>query len=286
MPTFATPEPITVDLSISSGRVVILASAREETVVQVKTAGGVDPADLVRVEYANGTLAVKTSALSGPGRVTGKDGSADVTIELPTGSGLQAQISTAEIRAEGSLGECQLHSSAGSIQLDRTGTLHSDMADGDLTVGHVTGFAAVSGASGKVRLGEIHGNAVVKTANGEIWIGSATGDLTLSTANGNIAIERAEANVTVKTSGGTIRVSQLTRGKAELMTAAGDVEIGISEGSAAWVDAQSKLGSVDTSLPAQDKPEQFAETVEVRARTQSGDIRIGRAAQTSASSPR
>lgn len=70
----------------------------------------------------------------------------------------------------------------------------------------------------------------------------------------------------------------MTRGQAELANAAGGIDLGISEGTAAWVDARSMKGSVRSSLPAQDNPDAFDNKVRIHARTRADDIVIHRAA--------
>jgi len=289
VPTFTTPEPVAVTLEVSSGRVTIAASDRADTVVQISPADQASSSDVkaaehVQVDYSGGRLLIKEPEQRGLGKFIGKGGAIDVAIDIPTGSSLQADVADAEIHAAGLLGECQLNTAAGPVRLDRTGTLHAATASGSLTIEQVTGYANVDGSSGKVRIREIDGSAVIKSANGDIWVGSATNDLNLSTANGNIFVDRADASVAAKTSNGSIRAGQVTRGQVELMTAAGELEIGVAQGSAAWIDAQSKTGAVHNSLAVHDSPDQFANTVKVHARTWSGDIMIRRSPDHSSSS--
>ena len=61
-----------------------------------------------------------------------------------------------------------------------------------------------------------------------------------------------------------------------LETKIGELEVGIREGSAAWLDVSSGHGRVHNALEAADAPAPSAETVRVRARTTIGDIVIGR----------
>nr|WP_206742970.1 DUF4097 family beta strand repeat-containing protein [Streptomyces natalensis] len=266
----------------------IVASDRADTAVQINpgnkaSASDAKVAEQTQVDFSGGRLVVIAPEPSGLKSIIGTESSVDVTIELPAGSSLEATTAKAEIRAEGSLGECRVHTASGHVRLDRTGALHADSADGPLTVEHVSGHATVSVASGRVRIGEIDGTAAIDSGNGDIWVGYATQDLEIGTANGDIAVDRADANVTAQTSGGSIRIGEVARGRAELMTAEGQLDVGIREGSAAWIDARSRTGSVRNSLAQQDGPEQFAEKVKVRAHTRSGDVVIRRAPQRSPS---
>ena len=61
------------------------------------------------------------------------------------------------------------------------------------------------------------------------------------------------------------------------MNGSGNIEIGISEGNAARVDANSERGTVRNSVPAQDDPDGDGNKVTVHARTRHGDITIHRA---------
>jgi len=95
-------------------------------------------------------------------------------------------------------------------------------------------------------------------------------------ANGNITIDRALAGVDAKTAFGSVRVGEVVRGSVVLETGFGELELGVREGTAAWLDASSQHGSVRSDLDAIDSPEQADETVEVRARTRYGDIVVRR----------
>lgn len=67
----------------------------------------------------------------------------------------------------------------------------------------------------------------------------------------------------------------MARGRVVLQ-AAGAIEVGIRESTAAWLDVHTVVGTVRNSLGSADGPGDSAETVEVRARTTVGDIVIHR----------
>jgi hypothetical protein len=62
------------------------------------------------------------------------------------------------------------------------------------------------------------------------------------------------------------------------MNRSGTIEIGISEGTAARVDANSERGSVRNSVPSSEDRGPFDNEVTVQARTRYGDIVVQRAA--------
>ena len=75
-----------------------------------------------------------------------------------------------------------------------------------------------------------------------------------------------------------MRIGEVVRGAVAVETGFGEIEVGVRDGTAAWLDVQSGLGSVRSLLDAGDAPAAGEETVEVRGRTGYGDIVIRRAA--------
>jgi DUF4097 and DUF4098 domain-containing protein YvlB len=280
MPNYETPEPISVTLELGVGDVRITASDRTDTVVEVRPSDEADESDVtaaqqVRVDYADGMLQV-----TGPkARVSGfsrKTRSADVAIELPSGSRVSAQMQAGDFRCAGRLGECRFKTSAGNIRLERTGPLRLDTSAGHVTADAITGHAEISAGSGQIRIGEVEGTAVVKNSNGDTTIDAVTGDLRVRAANGDISVERAGAGVDAKTSNGSIRLGEVARGPVVLETAMGDLEIGITAGTAAWLQVNTGFGHVHNLLDETAQPEKSEDTVEVRGRTSYGDITIRR----------
>ncbi|HLI39326.1 MAG TPA: DUF4097 family beta strand repeat-containing protein [Streptosporangiaceae bacterium] len=281
MPTFDTPGPITVALELLVGDARITASERADTVVEVRPSDESSEADVkaagqTRVEYAEGRLLVKTPKSWRRFGPSGNDGSVDVTIELPAGSHIRGDAALAALRCEGRLGECRITNAAGDIHLGHAGTLHASTATGAIIVDRVTGGTEVSTGSGAVRIREIDGIAAVKNSNGDTWVGEVAGDLRVNAANGNISVDRANAGVNASTANGSIRIGEVVRGTVAAKTAYGEVEIGIREGTAAWLDLHTSFGTVRNDLDAADSPGQGDDTVNVRARTSFGDIIIRR----------
>lgn len=280
MPSFETPEAISVTLELGvAGDVRITASARTDTVVEVRPSDESDESDVlaaqqVRVDYANGMLQIK-----GP-RVRAfdfsrKSRSVDVSVELPSGSQVSGEVQLGNLRCAGRLGETRLKTT-GTCQLERTGPLHLVTGIGHVTVDHVAGNAEIRTGSGKVSIGQVEGTAVVKDSNGGIHIGAVTGDARMRSANGDIAVGRAGGGVDAKTANGSIRLGEVVRGSVTVETAAGELEIGIADGTAAWLDAQTGFGQVRNLLDSVTRPEESDETVEVCARTSYGHITIRR----------
>ncbi|MER7904986.1 MULTISPECIES: DUF4097 family beta strand repeat-containing protein [Streptomyces] len=280
MPSFDTPEPISATAHMEAGSLQFTASDSRTTVVEVRPRDprkdlDVRTAEQTEVTCANGALTVRTpkSSLFGLGRT----GVVDVTVELPTGSRVDATGAWAQVLGEGRLGEVRVKTSSGDVRLDTTGPLRLTASHGSITVNRVEGRAEITTSSGSMRVGLLDGPAVLKNSHGSTTVGSATGELRVSGANGDIEIRRAEDSVTATTAHGTLRVDSVCRGTVQLETNHGAIDIGVREGTAAWLDASSGRGQVRNALTSSDTPGETEDTVKIRARTRWGNIDVRRA---------
>jgi len=282
MPTFDTPGPIAATVVVAGAQVRVTASDRSDTVVLVEPIDQASQSDVkvaskTKVDFADGQLSVKTT-VSGD-----KDGSVAITIDLPAGSSLVAYLAHSGVHAEGSFGECELHVASGRVQFDRIRALQANISSGEVTIGHIAECATIDGAAFALRISEVKDAVKLTTSGGQTWIGHASADLDLSSGHGGFDVDRADGSVTAKTGDGAIRIGRLTRGQAELLNRSGNIEVGISEGTAARVDATSKRGSVRNSVPSQENPDTSGNRLTVHARTRYGDIIVHQASASVAS---
>ncbi|MET9447377.1 DUF4097 family beta strand repeat-containing protein [Streptomyces cinerochromogenes] len=277
MPSFDTPEAISVTARVDAGSLQFTAGDRHDTVVEVRPRNpkkdlDVRTAEQTEVTYANGALTVRTPKPN----LFGRTGTVDVTIDLPTGSHVDTTGAWTQVVGEGRLGEVRVKTSAGDVRLDTTGPATLTASHGTITVDRVEGMAEITTSSGSLRVGLLDGPAVLKNSHGTTTVGAATGELRVSGANGDIDIRRAEDSVTATTAHGTLRVGEVARGSVQLETSYGAIEIGVREGAAAWLDVSSDAGQVRNSLTVSDTPGETEDTVKIRARTRYGNIDIRR----------
>lgn len=280
MPSFDTPEPISVTAHVEAGSIQFTAGDRSDTLVEVRPR---DPkkdqdlraADQTEVTYAGGVLTVRTPKgnLFGLGRT----GTVDVSVELPAGSHIDTTGAWTQVLGEGRLGEVRVKTSSGDVRLDSTGPLKLTASHGSITVDRVEGAAEITTSSGSLRAGLLDGPAVLKNSHGTTTIAAATGELRVSGANGDIEIRRAESSVTATTAHGTLRVGEVARGTIQLETSYGAIEVAVREGTAAWLDVSSGSGQVRNTLTASETPGAAEDTVKIRARTRYGNIDVRRA---------
>ncbi|MFE5816311.1 DUF4097 domain-containing protein [Streptomyces sp. NPDC056479] len=278
MPSFDTPDAISVTAYVYAGSIQLTAGDRVDTVVEVRPRDpkkdlDVRAADQTEVAYASGVLTVSTPKAN----LFGRGGTVDVTVGLPTGSNIDMTGAGTRVLGEGRLGEVRVNTSAGDVRLDTTGPLQLKASHGTSTVDRIEGLAEITSSTGNVRVGIIDGPAVLKNSHGTTTVGAVTGELRVNGANGAIDIARAEASVTCTTTHGVLRVAEVARGTVQLETSNGSIEVGIREGTAAWLDVSSNRGQVRNMLAASEAPEQSEDTVKVRARTNWGNIDVLRA---------
>lgn len=280
MPSYETPEPIVANIEPVIGNVRVIATDRTDTTVDVQptdanNASDVKAAAQTRVEFSGGTLTVRGQR-SNLFDFTNKTRSIEVTVELPTGSRVHGSTSIGDLHASGPLGECRYKASIGNFQLDHTRDLHLHTSTGNIIVEQVAGNAEIVTSSGRVDISAVTGTVVVKNSNGSTTIGSAGGSTRVRSANGEIVVEHAEDTVDAKTANGSVRVLDAVRGVITLETALGDIELGIRDGSAAWLDVRTSFGRVRNDMDAATAPDDAIDKVEARANTHYGDITIRR----------
>lgn len=280
MKTFETAGPISITVEFGVGDIQIAGSDRTNAVVEVRPTdvgkhGDVTAAARTRVEYANGRLLVR-----GPrGRQWtpwGDRGSVDVQIQVPAGSTIWGEADAAALRCDGRIGRCRLRTGVGDIVVDEAGPGELRTGAGDVTVGRLEGSADVKTGSGAVSIGSIAGTAFVRNGNGDTWIGAVMGHARVSAGNGTISIDRAQDGVVAKTANGRVRIGEVVRGAVVAQSAFGTIEIGVRDGVPAWLDLDTKFGTVQNDLDAGERPGPAEEAVEIHARTTMGDITIHR----------
>lgn len=287
MTTYPTPHPVDVSIQALVGEVRITASDRDDTVVEILPSNELNPADMaaadhLRVQHTDGRIEIHTPTswklrLVGP---SSKSGSVIITVDLPTGSRVEGDLAMGTFHTNGELGRSQFRTGMGDVRLDQVGPLLLTTGYGDLQVDTVLGDAELKTGSGRIRVGAVTGGALLRNANGSSEIESVGGDLRVKAANGDVHVGRAQASATVRTANGRIRIDEIGRGVVAAETGAGSVEVGVREGTAAWLDLASQSGDVRNGLEPSAAPTATDDTVELRVRTGYGDVVIHRSATT------
>ncbi|ROS74546.1 DUF4097 family beta strand repeat-containing protein [Cellulomonas sp. PhB143] len=279
MPTFPAPQPVPVLVDVPFANLHVVAGDRDDVVVTVlptssSRPGSVRAAEEVRVGRDGDAV---TIACPGSWKQLVRPfaaGTADITVELPEGSEVRGRTGTLDV--EGTLGVVEMTLSAGDACVGDAARLSLKVSAGSVVVGRVTGPVDVRAGAGAVRIAAVEGDATVRASNGTTTVGSVTGTLEVHGAHGDVVVDRVRGAVTAKTASGGVRVGRVERGTLTLTTSYGSIEVGVPEGTAAWLDVASQHGSVRNRLAPAAGPGQDEDTAEIHATTGYGDVVVRR----------
>lgn len=281
MTTFQTPTRIVAEIDLGWGDVHVIASDRADTVVEVRPANPDKSSDVktaadALVELAGDVLTVRT--MKGWLHYTpfGSGGQVDVTIHLPEGSDVRGATGAGRLLAEGAFGAVTFRTGVGDIRVDEAERVTARTATGAIVIGRATGAVELASSAGSIRIRELSGEAQIKNPNGSTTIGEVTGTLAVQGAHGDVTVGNARGTVTAKSSYGNLLVERIDRGRVQLEAGYGGIEVGVTDGTAAWLDVSSQHGTVRNTLQPADAPGADDDTVELHACTSWGDILIRR----------
>ena len=279
MPTFDTPTPIDLAITLPVGVIEVIASDRTDAVVTVTPTNPSRAADRRGAEETQVEFDGQRLTIAGPKprfSIIGPSESMDVTVLVPTGSRFTADSSVGSVRTTGRLGATRIKASTGAVDVESTGDLWLRASHGNATVGTADGGAEITADHGQIRIGTVTGDALLKASHGNVTIGEAGGEVEAKLSYGDLEIGTARSSVTAKTAYGSIELREVSGGSIDVETAYGTVTVGVKTGVAAWLDLSSKDGRVRNQLEADSAPTEHDQTVAVRARTSFGDITIQR----------
>jgi Putative adhesin len=261
---FACSEPIDANVSIASGTVSVTAKPTDAITVQIHKGGRAGGSsrddddqltDDVSVDYSDQHLVISELPKRGLGW---RNSSLHIAITLPAGSRMAVQAASADVTCRGEYGAVDLRTASGKIDVET-----------------VRGLAEISAMSGSVELLEA-AEPTIQTASGRISVRRASGDVMARTASGDIMIGTAGASVTAKTASGQVRVQSIARGRSDLNSVSGDIEVKVVPGTGVYLDLASVTGRVTSDLD--DGGQQGGAELHLQARTVSGSLHVARAA--------
>jgi DUF4097 and DUF4098 domain-containing protein YvlB len=191
-------------------------------------------------------------------------GSAKVSVRItcPSGSDLECDTASADVRASGTLGDARIRTASGDLRVERVqGSLEAKSASGDVEVDHVEGRAAVNTVSGDVQVRTAMSGLAVNSVSGDAMLGEVFGDIAAGTVSGDLMVRAAGP------------------GEVGLKAVSGDVVVAMRRGLRVRLDVNSVSGSVGSELDVSAPTRSDGPEATLRVRTVSGDVRITRAAE-------
>ena len=254
--TFDTPEPVDLRVRAASGTVTVTAADTGTSTVEVTA---VDDAARELAENTVVRLDGDRLTVEMPERLVGfslRRRRIDITITVPTGSSLSTRCASADVTATGTVATAIVHTASGDVSLEK-----------------VEGDAEVHCSSGEITIGSARATKV-HSASGRVRIDHAAGDVEVHAASGRIRVGVADASVNAKAASGDITVEDARSGVVSLNAASGDLHIGVRAGVTAHLDVSSVSGRIRSDLPIDDAAPETGSSLDVRARTISGNIVI------------
>jgi hypothetical protein len=245
--TFPVSGPITLDFRFTAGDATIEAAETDEALVELEGLNekGERVVEEARIELAGDRLTVDVDRKGGVRVYLGRGPEVRARIRIPTGSRLFSSSVSADVQASGRFAE-----------------------------------ADVKTVSGDVRIDDVDGRATFKTVSGDMVVERVGGEASLHAVSGDVVIREAGGGVEAKTVSGDLNLGALAGGRVSVSSVSGDVVLGVRPGAKVFMDMKSLSGKTTSELAVDDVPPEgaAATSLELRANSVSGDIRVVRAA--------
>lgn len=281
MTTFPLSGHLTLDLDLAVGDVRIIATDRADAEVTIapqrpEKASSVRAAEQTSASMSGNRLIIRNGRGWRTFTPFGTPDAVDITVQVPTGTSVSGSLIAGSVRADGTLGRCELSVTHADLDVDDVAALTVKSSSGSIAAGTVAGDAGISASYGAVRLRSIGGKLDAKNSYGDISIGVAHGPCVIRGAYGSISVDRALDAVRAKTAHGRTSLHEVCRGSVAVESSYGAIEIGVHDGTAAWLDVDSTHGRFRNELTPSTVPGSDEDKVSVHARTSFGDITITR----------
>jgi DUF4097 and DUF4098 domain-containing protein YvlB len=275
---FPTPDPVRLRIEFGAGDIEIEAIDTTTSTVRLDPYRDDDASrealEKTTVEQRGGEIRIETPRKSSIFRRGAK---LRARITVPTGSGIEAKIESADLTASGDYRSVVVKTGSGDVRLDTVdGETSVQSGSGDVDVTRTGDRARIQAGSGDIAIRTSRGQVSISTGSGDIRVDEAADAVQANSGSGDIQIGDAQGDVSVNTASGDQSIGRAHRGRVRSNAASGDIQIGIASGTAAWLEINSISGSVHSELDGSEPPGEDEETVQVKANSVSGDITLTR----------
>lgn len=263
---FSTPTPLDLHVEVDRGEVSITAADTTESVVRVEG----DQPERLRVELRGDRLSAVVERRS----LFDLAPRLQVWVTVPTDSRVVVRTGSAEVATLGRLAQASVSTGSGDVEVaEATGLASVQTGSGAVRLGSA-GEVRVKTGSGDVEVGQAAGVVRIGTGSGDIAVGRAWAPAALKTASGDIEVQQADADLSLGAASGNVEVGRVGRGEVTVSTASGAVSIGVPPGVPVWTDISTVTGTLGSDLRGAGRPEPGQESIRLRAKTVSGDVRL------------
>ncbi len=272
--------PLTLDVHVTGGRLVVNATDTDVAVVTVsphdaRSDQDRQAAEQTTVRLDGSVLTVQTPRRRGIRAWLGSGPATTVVIDVPDGSSLTFR-GWADLATTGRLGDVDASSTMGDVRIEHAAAARVSSAVGDVRVQRADADLDLRTQAGQAGCGLTLGRARLRTSAGDVELGEAHGVTELKTAAGSIRVGTSTAELSARTASGDVRVERAESGVLRLRTHHGQVDVGVPHGTAAWLDVDTRAGVLHSELASAEAPQDDDRTVEVHVHNLSGDVHVRR----------
>ncbi len=280
MHTFDTLNPVKLKVELWEGEVKVYAEHRETTTVELEPLRGDSDAEQIisqtRVEQRGDEVLIlmpkhKASLFRG------RRPEVLATIRLPLGSSAKIETESADVETHGELGNAKVATGSGEVRVEFGLDVEVKTGSGDISIGATGGNCVIRCGSADVAVETIGGDGNILSGSGDVMIDQVGGVLEIKTGSGDILVKRAGAGIDAMAGSGDLLVRRVDHGRLKAKTGSGDVQVGVADGTAAYLDIMTVTGDVRSSLDASEGPSDGDLTVELIIQSGSGDVVLQRA---------
>ncbi|WP_243065050.1 DUF4097 family beta strand repeat-containing protein [Humibacter sp. RRB41] len=279
---YTTPDPIRVILDLLVGATVTVTAAETTTTTVSITPN--DPTkkddlralDEVVVDFVDGVLGVRIPRTLR--YYTWFSGSPHLMVDItvPTGSSLEGKIGAGNLSTVGILDGCEVRTGAGELRVEQAGKTTLYSGAGSIQAGRIGGPLQVTNGAGSIRVGTLEGAGTIKNSTGRTTFGEVEGPLNVKSSTGDVTIEQLNGSAEIKCAHGEVRIDRVGTGEVKIEGGYGSIEVGVPEGTAAWLDIASRHGVLRNELDQASAPVQDDRTVAITAHADYASITIRR----------
>lgn len=277
MHTFSTPNPVKLRVELWEGSIRLRAEQTDTTTVELEGHGEAaeDLISRAKVEQRGDEVVVLLP--KSKGGLFRRGGHVDATIVVPVGSSAHTETASADFEATGELGDVASYTGSGEVKVEHAHDVEIRTGSGDIQVRRVSGSVDSKSGSAEVVFGEIAGDADVLSGSGDVVVDQVGGRFKVKAGSGDIVVKAAGDGVDAMAGSGDLLLRHVDHGRVKAKTGSGDIQIGVADGTAAYLDIMTVTGDVSSELDGSQAPTNGELTVEIHVQTGSGDVVLQRA---------
>lgn len=271
--TFDTGGPAKIYVELGSGSLTVDAidgpDGGQEVVLDLSGPG----ADEVEVIHEGDQVSVIAPRQRGGFFTANRDVHAQ--LRVPADSQVISKTGAADQLTTGRLAMAKLKVGSGDIRVDEVAQLGElESGSGDVTVGFARGPLSVKCGSGDVTVAESQTSIKATTGSGDINLGRVAESAVIKAGSGDLQVAESAGTLSLTTAGGDITVRNQRTGELVLKGVAGDITVGVPEGTPVWTDISTVVGGVHSQIQGAGEPAPGADHIRIHATTVSGDITL------------